>query len=308
MGGGHHDRDDLKSYVNSTRGLSADSLYSRRSADDTKTVSGQRVNAVEIKVRESRDSADHPESLPVMIGLDGTGSMGFLAAYMASEGLPGFVENLLQRKTLTDSHLMFLVYGDAVACDKQPLQMTQFEADNRICTQLRDLWLEGCGGGNNYESQDLVWAAAAFKTVSDSWEKRQKKGYLFTIGDELFPKVSDKDYLRNLLKKEVTQVPSTPGELLQAAQEKYHVFHLVVKEGNYAKNQSARVLQDWQTHLGKRALILTNHKHVAEVLVSAIAVNEGEDPETVIGWWSGEVADTVRSALHSYDDVKGQAV
>ncbi|HAO33838.1 MAG TPA: hypothetical protein DCQ84_12920, partial [Candidatus Competibacteraceae bacterium] len=54
----------------------------------------------------------------------------------------------------------------------------------RIARQLRRLWLEKGGGGNACESYTLPWYFAATHTAIDCFEKRGKKGYLFTVGDE----------------------------------------------------------------------------------------------------------------------------
>lgn len=163
----------------------ADTFYRSSAKDVTRT--GEKVDAVEIKLRESRDSAANPNSTPIIIGLDVTGSMGWLAEALAKTELPRLIGMILEKSPIADPHLMFMGIGDAVHPDEQPLQMTQFEADLKIAEQLQGIWLEGKGGGNHFESYDLAWAAAAYKTVSDCWEKRKKKGYLFTLGDEEFP-------------------------------------------------------------------------------------------------------------------------
>lgn len=47
-----------------------------------------------------------------------------------------------------------------------------------------DIFLEKGGGGNSFESYDLPWYFAAKRTSIDCFEKRKKKGFLFTVGDE----------------------------------------------------------------------------------------------------------------------------
>ena len=85
---------------------------------------------------------------------------------------------------------MAMAIGDA-ECDRAPLQVTQFEADIRLADQLRELWIEGGGGGNRGESYHLPWAFAAMRTSTDCFERRGRKGYLFTIGDEpILPGIS----------------------------------------------------------------------------------------------------------------------
>ena len=54
----------------------------------------------------------------------------------------------------------------------------------RIADQLKMIWLEKGGGGNSHEGYHLPWYFAAQHTQIDCFEKRGRKGYLFTVGDE----------------------------------------------------------------------------------------------------------------------------
>jgi hypothetical protein len=53
----------------------------------------------------------------------------------------------------------------------------------------------------------------------------------------------------------------------------------------------------WNKVLGQRALWLSDHKKLAEVVVSAIQVNEGADVGAVSDSWSGDTSVVVRSAV-----------
>jgi hypothetical protein len=50
------------------------------------------MNPRGLKMRESRDSADHPNSLGVVFALDVTGSMGDIPQILATRELPNFHE------------------------------------------------------------------------------------------------------------------------------------------------------------------------------------------------------------------------
>ena len=65
-----------------------------------------------IRVREARDSEDHPESLPIIIGLDVTGSMGYLATQVAQESLNETMMKLYSTNAVKDPALLFAAYGD----------------------------------------------------------------------------------------------------------------------------------------------------------------------------------------------------
>lgn len=239
-----------------------------------------------ITMRESRDSDVNPESTAIILGLDVTGSMGMIAEHIAKQGLGTLVETVLDHKPVTDPHFMMMAIGD-ISCDRAPLQATQFEADIKISDQLAELWLEGGGGGNHYESYDLPWIFAARKTSIDCFEKRGKKGYLFTIGDELPPKTATARKLTESIGI-AEQQDLSANDYLTEAQEKYNVFHVIVDQGSYALRHSKEVDSSWQELLGKRAITLTDYKFISEVITSVIEVNEGADPKEVIAQWQNE--------------------
>jgi hypothetical protein len=239
-----------------------------------------------ITLRESRDSDVNPESTAIIVGLDVTGSMGMIAEHIAKKGLGTLVETVLDRGSVTDPHFMMMAVGD-ISCDSAPLQVTQFEADIRISDQLAELYLEGGGGGNNYESYDLPWIFAARKTSIDCFEKRGKKGYLFTIGDELPPTTATAKKLTERIGI-TEQQDYNINDYLAEAQEKYHVFHVIVEQGSYALRHGAEVHGRWQALLGKRAITLSDYKFISEVITAVIEVNEGADPKEVIEQYQNE--------------------
>ena len=259
----------------------------------------ERFDPSKIMIRESVDSEDNPESTAIIIGVDVTGSMGMIAHELAKDGLGRLVADTFDRKPVTNPHVMCMAIGDAHH-DQAPLQVSQFEADIRIAEQLNDLYVEGGGGGNGFESYDLPWHFAAHHTKIDCFDKRGKKGYLFTIGDEPPPPLNN-----TLSERETSNVfgttdvtVGTASESLTAALTKYHVFHLIVEQGFYANSQPVRVKNDWKELLGNRAIPLSDYKHMSEVIVSLMHVSEGEDPEAVISSWEDpKVATTVRYAL-----------
>jgi hypothetical protein len=133
--------------------------------------------------RESRDSEEHPQSNAIIISLDVTGSMGRVVRGIHGD-LPHLHELLLGHKYIPDPQILFMAVGDAT-CDQAPLQVGQFESDNRMDQNLENMILEGGGGGQKTESYELALYVAGRHTSIDCWEKRKQKGYLFMIGDEM---------------------------------------------------------------------------------------------------------------------------
>src|SRR5690606_17085408 len=98
-----------------------------------------------VTVRESRDSADHPEALAIAVLFDVTGSMGNVPRTLQTK-LPDLLGLLLRKGYVEHPHILFGAIGDAT-CDRAPLQIGQFEADNRMDDDLERILLEGGGGG-----------------------------------------------------------------------------------------------------------------------------------------------------------------
>jgi hypothetical protein len=279
MGGGRFDSDAYRSFAASTKGKSTDEIYSSRSLNKD-------LNPLGVKVRESRDSDDNPNSTPLIVAIDVTGSMGMIADVLAREGLGTLFTGVLERKPVHDPHVMFMAVGDA-NYDHAPLQVSQFEADKRIIEQLTQIYIEHGGGGNNFESYNLPWYFAAFHTVHDSMEKRGKRGYLFTVGDEEAPHPLTKAQIKRFIGDDMQSELST-RDVLQLAQRTYDVFHIIIEEGDYASRALARVRKSWTGLLGQHVISLADYKKLAETIVSAIEVVEGADAElSAKGWGSG---------------------
>jgi hypothetical protein len=234
-------------------------------------------------------------STALIVGIDVTGSMGMIADNLAKEGLGVLFQEVLDRKPITDPHLMFMAIGDAY-CDSAPLQVSQYEASNVIIDQLTNIWLEKGGGGNSFESYDLAWYFAAQHTSIDCFEKRGKKGYLFTVGDENCPPGLRAAQLKDICGDEVSQDISSK-ELLEMASKMYHVFHVVVEEGNHCRGNVEPVVQTWTDVLGQRVLRLSDYTKLSEVIVSAIQVIEGSDKLDVAKSWSGSTSVVVSRAI-----------
>ncbi len=69
------------------------------------------MNPHGVKVRESRDSEEHPDTVSIVLALDVTGSMGSIPHHLVKEGLPKIMGNIIQSGT-PDPQLLFLAIGD----------------------------------------------------------------------------------------------------------------------------------------------------------------------------------------------------
>jgi len=288
MGTARWDATDWSAYAASTTHKTTDAVFTARTIDPD-------LNPLGVALRESRDSELNPASTAIIVGLDVTGSMGMIADTLARQGLGTMVEEILARQPVTDPHILIAGIGD-VLYDQAPLQVTQFEADIRIARQLEKLWLEKGGGGNACESYTLPWYFAALHTALDCFEKRGKKGYLFTVGDEEPPADLPAEAIARFLGDTVSR-DFDSGELLTLVSRQYHVFHVIVEEGSHARHDPHGVRRRWTDLLGQRVIGLSDHHKLAEVIVSAIEVNEGRDRDRVVKSWSGKTAAVVRRAV-----------
>lgn len=292
MGHGRWDRDAWDHYVkHHVRGRSREQVFTARHLPEA-------FDPAKIGVRESRDGADNPCATPIILAADVTGSMGVVAHELMNSGLNTLATEIYGRKPVSDPHVMVMAVGDA-RCDVAPLQVTQFEADIRVADQVRQLWLEGGGGGNGGESYSAAHLFAGLHTDIDSMRKRGKRGYLFTIGDEPIHDGMRREEIARVFGEDPKRGLSA-RECLALAQRLYDVFHVVVMEG-YAGSGLSFVLDTWRPLLPGRVLLLDDHARLAEVVVSAIQIAEGANPDTVARSWRGAAA---RAVAHAIRDMR----
>ncbi|SBT50285.1 hypothetical protein [Micromonospora auratinigra] len=220
-------------------------------------------------VRESRDSAEHPQSTPVAVLFDVTGSMGHVPRTLQAK-LPQLLGLLLRQGYARDPQLMFGAIGDAT-CDRVPLQVGQFESDNRMDDDLGRIVLEGGGGGQMSESYELALYFMARHTVTDSWEKRGRRGYLFIIGDELaYPRV-DRRQVSRLIGDELGEdVPVR--QIVDEVTRRWDTYYLLPAGSHYAGNR--KVLDFWRGLLGQHAVELDDLDAVCETIALTIGLGE----------------------------------
>ena len=261
------------SYSTFNRSVRAESEgYHTRTIQETFSQRSMHVsmNPDDIQVRESRDSDEHPNSVPIIIALDVTGSMGMIPGHLVKDGLPNLVSSVIEGG-VPDPQILFLGIGDH-ECDRAPLQVGQFESnDEALDGWLTNTYLEGGGGGNGAESYLLAWYFAGGRTEHDAKDKRGKKGYLFTIGDEPNLKRIPKNVLKDMFGNgQFSDV--TDQEALSKAREKYHVYHIHTKETWSGSNEST--IGEWQQMLGDNLIIVQSHTLIPEVISKIIKQGE----------------------------------
>ncbi|HEY9716754.1 MAG TPA: hypothetical protein V6C69_04765 [Trichormus sp.] len=288
MGTARWNPDDWDNYARTAAGKSAAELFksSKMHAD---------FDPKNIKFRESCDSEFNPFSTPIIVAIDNTGSMGMLSEELIRNGLGVLMEEVYDRKPVSDPHLMCMSVGDAWF-DRAPLQVTQFEADLRLADQLGKFWIEGGGGGNSFESYNLPWYFAATRTKCDAFLKRNKKGYLFTVGDEPPPPKLLASHANTFLGDSL-QKDLTSREILTMASRTWKIFHIMIEEGSHYRRQPTETKQAWQALLGQHAIALGDHKNLSELVVSIMEVDEGAEVAAVADSWKGSTALTVKKSL-----------
>ncbi|MFF0869298.1 hypothetical protein ACFYUV_46595 [Nonomuraea sp. NPDC003560] len=220
--------------------------------------------------RESRDSAEHPDSLAIAVLFDVTGSMRAVPRTLQTR-LPDLLGLLLRKGYATDPQIMFGAIGDAT-CDRAPLQVGQFESDNRMDDQLGLILLEGGGGGQKRESYELAMYFMARHTSIDCHDKRGKRGYLFVIGDEMPYQRVSRNHVKDLVGDRLT-APLGVDDVVAELTRKYDVYFILPQGASYAGDPE--VLDSWRRLLGQNVLELDDLDAVCETI--ALTVGLGED-------------------------------
>lgn len=228
------------------------------------------LNPFGVKMRESRDSDVHPESLAIILGLDETGSMGDLPHDLATCTLPTFIGTLIEEGTVPYPQVMIMAYGDALNNERSPLQVGQFEAAaDKIDQDLTRVHLERKGGSNRGESSDLPIYFAARHTSIDCFEKRGRRGYLALTGDEPgFEQVSAaavRHYLGDDLDRDIPI-----KDIIDECAKRYHIFFLIPDLHRRTQCEAW-----WRKKLGDNVICMESHKDTSLVMAALIGLTEG---------------------------------
>jgi hypothetical protein len=261
MGYGNYSQEAHQALVGSRTSLKDEEVFRQRSTHAL-------MNPMGLKLRESRDSAAHPNSLGVAFALDVTGSMGDIPVLLARRELPRFMR-ILADCGFTDAQILFMAVGDAFS-DSSPLQVGQFESS----AELMDQWLTQChleagGGGSGSESYELALYALARHTEMDCWTRRSKRGYLFMTGDEKpYPAVS-REHVGSLIGDRLDEdVPV--AEVVAAAQRTFHPFFLIP---DLERRQGCE--RSWRELLGDHVVCMEKPLDTCFVAASLLALTEG---------------------------------
>lgn len=275
MGGGSwsHDYYDDRASARKSTGTSA---FAYDAAVASKPRSEQtvhaRLNPKDVKIRESCDSLEHPESLPIGIMLDVTGSMRNVPKEV-HQSLPK-LHGIATKLGIQHAQFLLGAVGDEFS-DKGSLQVGQFESDNRMDEDLEHFWLEGGGGGGEpRESYQNAIYFFARHTKTDSFEKRGKKGYLFLVGDEHpYPVVSSRT-LETILGYNLEGKDIPTEDIIKECQQKYHIFYIVPT--NTCHGSEKYLFDHWGSLIGpENVLKMPNATEICELVATTVGVCEG---------------------------------
>ena len=219
MGGGNYSYDVAQAARSSRQGGSDPFDYSKLSSHPAQPNQPRQVHPLLNPYGQVRECMN---AQAVVVAMDVTRSRGDDAKVVYRE-LPTLIGWLELRGYLPGAAIAFAAIGDAFV-DQAPVQISQWERDNRLDEALSKCWLEQGGGGTGEESYELVAYYYARHSRLQINQQGQK-GYFFFIGDEQFyPQVNPQQVAKILGYPLPAAIPS--AQIFQELQEKFQVFFI----------------------------------------------------------------------------------
>ena len=213
-------------------------------------------------LRECCDSEEHPATIPVILALDVTGSMGSTAIEVQKKLNPIMIEIY---KRVKDAEIMVMAMGD-LAYDNSPIQISQFESDIRIAENLDKIYFENGGGGNDYESYTAAWYMGLKHCKLDCW-KRGKKGLIITMGDEpINPYLPC--YQLNEATGDTCQSDVETPKLFKEASEKFDIYHISVESRSYPNQTRER--STFAKVIGEQHALVSSVDKISDKIISIV--------------------------------------
>lgn len=271
MGGGSWTTDSFRSYSKSvgravTSSGMLDDSYNVQTLYRSRNLQKE-LNPYNV-ARECCDSEEHPNTIPVILALDVTGSMGSAAAEVAKT-LNVVMTSLYEK--INDVEFMIMGIGD-LSYDDAPIQASQFESDIRIAEQLDKIYFEGGGGGNAFESYTGAWYFGLNHTKLDCWN-RGKKGIIITMGDEPLNPYLPKGRL-SLVTGDRLQADVETSELYNSVIEKFDVYHLAVNDrATSYRSYRDRIASTWGKYLDDDHLKVVTLNNISQMIVDIVTAS-----------------------------------
>lgn len=276
MGGTHWSEEVYETRETSRKELGTDGFdYFRKAVTDA-AATGDAIkihptlDIKGVKVRESRDSKIHPESLAISVLFDVTGSMRRVPTLLQKK-LGTLMALLLKKGYVAHPQIMYGAIGDHFY-DDCPIQIGQWESGIEQDDNLTNFVLEGGGGNGLAESHGLSMYFLANHTAMDCLEKRDEKGYLFIITDEPTYDVVTKEEIEKHIGEEI-QADIPIGQVIEQLKEKFNVFILI--PSNTANFQNKQMIQSWRDFFGQQVVFVKDPGETAETIASLIGLAEG---------------------------------
>jgi hypothetical protein len=231
-----------------------------------------------------RESCFHPgfaTVLPIIVSIDGTGSMSVVPQHVQAD-LPNLITLLNEQGVSDNVNVMFMCHDDEHALPPDGVfQMSQFETTAPTLVEaLNEMIIPGHGGGNDGEAYHIAFYAAARHTKLESFERDGTKGFFFMICDEqpyydaadpalhgTLPSLA-KEVFGDINQKEITMLES-----VKEVVKRYHVF--IVRPRCTSNGSDISITRMWQKLLTDAG---ENPQHVLEVerneeIVSTMAMS-----------------------------------
>lgn len=240
-------------------------------------------------MRECCDSDEHPYTIPVILALDVTGSMGNAAVKTAKE-LDRIITSCYD--LVQDVEFCIMGIGD-LNYDYSPIQISQFESDIRIAQWLDKIYFERGGGGNLSEDYTAAWYMGLHHCDLDCW-KRGKKGIIITLGDECPNTYLDTRFLERVTGDNHFQNETVETkDLYPLACEKFDIYHISIDDPDSCYDwyrNTYGVDQKWKNLLGQNYRVSTLDGLAATIVniianqTSNISIDSQQDNNDVITW------------------------
>lgn len=292
-----HDYNDASAFYDpkAGRGYATTSRTRSSSAGSSRTSHVDRENLLEPRV--STDS-----EAPFVIFSDVTGSMGKWPATMFAK-LP-FLDDQVKVYLGQDAKVCFGAVGDAYS-DNYPLQVRPFGVGPELMDRMKELYIEGGGGGQLCETYEL----AALYALHNIDIPNAIKPVLIMIGDEKPYQSVSPDVANEYVGVNLERVFTTE-EIFSALMRKFEVFIIrkpyESSSGNSMSSSDREIHECWVSLVGSdRVVDLPDPARVVDVIFGILAKVTGrfDDFEAEIN--KRQRPDQVKTVMTSLKTIHG---